>query len=133
MGKSLAKILCMMMLAAVAAAGVSCSRPVSYEKFVSVEDREANGLYSFSIDLSDSLCTYDFETGKQTVLQEEIDFSQIELCGGRLLCKRSARVGKDQLFFLNQADMSEEVLYETPNKIPVLYCSTNPDFLLVQG
>lgn len=59
MGKSLVKVLCMMMLAAIAAAGVSCSRPVSYEKFVSVEDREANGLYSFSIDLSDSLCTYD--------------------------------------------------------------------------
>ena len=43
MGRSLVKVLCMMMLAAVAAAGVSCSRPVSYEKFVSVEDREANG------------------------------------------------------------------------------------------
>ena len=59
MGRSLVKVFCIMMLAAVAAAGVSCSRPVSSEKFVSVEDREANGLYSFSIDLSDSLCTYD--------------------------------------------------------------------------
>ena len=59
MGRSLVKVLCMMMLAAVGAAGVSCSRPVSYEKFVSVEDREANGLYSYTIDLSDSLCTYD--------------------------------------------------------------------------
>ena len=44
MGRSLVKVLCMMMLAAVAAVGVSCSRPASYEKFVSVEDREANGL-----------------------------------------------------------------------------------------
>ena len=59
MGRSLVKVFCIMMLAAVAVAGISCSRPVSYEKFVSVEDREANGLYSFSIDLSDSLCTYD--------------------------------------------------------------------------
>lgn len=59
MGRSLVKVFCIMMLAAVAVAGVSCSRPVSYEKFVSVEDREANGLYSYTIDLSDSLCTYD--------------------------------------------------------------------------
>ena len=100
----------------------------SEQKFI-VDGEERGGR----LVQTDSLCTYDFETGKQTVLQEEIDFSQIELCGGRLLCKRSARVGKDQLFFLNPADMSEEVLFETPNKIPVLYCCTNPDFLLVQG
>jgi len=40
-------------------AGVSCSRPASVEQFVSVDKREANGLYSFSLDLSDSLATYD--------------------------------------------------------------------------
>ena len=59
MGRSLVKLLSLMMLAAFAVTGVSCSRPVSYEKFVSVEDREANGLYRYTIDLSDSLCSYD--------------------------------------------------------------------------
>lgn len=59
MGRSQVKVLWLMMLAAFAAAGVSCSRPVSYEKFISVENKEANGLYRYTLDLSDSLCTYD--------------------------------------------------------------------------
>ena len=59
MGRSLVKVLSLVMLAAFAAAGVSCSRPVSYEKFISVENREANGLYHYTLDLSDPLCTYD--------------------------------------------------------------------------
>ena len=58
MGKLAAKVLSLM-LAVVAAACVSCSRPVSYEQFISVENREANGLYRYTLDLSDSLCTYD--------------------------------------------------------------------------
>lgn len=100
----------------------------SEQKFI-VDGEERGGR----LVQTDSLCTYDFETGKQTVLQEEIDFEDIELCGGRLLCKRSAHVGKDQLFYLNPADMSEEVIYETPNKIPMILCCTNPDFIAVQG
>ena len=32
---------------------------MSYEQFISVENREANGLYRYTLDLSDSLCTYD--------------------------------------------------------------------------
>ena len=58
MGKHLAKVF-YLILAVIGAACVSCSRPVSYEQFVSVEDREANGLYRYILDLSDSLCTYD--------------------------------------------------------------------------
>ena len=51
--------LMLLFLAAFAAAGVSCSRPTSTEQFVSVDDRAANGLYHYSLDLSDSLVTYD--------------------------------------------------------------------------
>ena len=51
-------LLCLM-LAAIAAVGVSCSRPLSTEQYISVDRREANGIYRFSLDLSDSLATYD--------------------------------------------------------------------------
>ena len=46
------------LVAAILAAG-ACSRPVSSEQFVSADKREANGLYRFKLDLSDSLATYD--------------------------------------------------------------------------
>ena len=85
------------------------------------------------LDYTDTLCSYDFETGKQTVLLEDTDFDQIQLCGGRLLCKRNAHVGKDQLFYLDPADLSEELVYETPNKIENIWCCTNPDFILLRG
>lgn len=49
----------LLLLAVFPAAGVSCSRPESSEQFVSVDKRETNGLYRFTMDLSDSLCTYD--------------------------------------------------------------------------
>ena len=82
MGRSLVKFLSLMMLAAFAAAGVSCSRPVSYEKFISVENREANGLYHYTFDLSDSLCTYDvsfFSRIDVNILKETLprDFSMM--------------------------------------------------------
>ena len=75
-----------------------------------------------------AFCTYDFETGKATVLQDNIDFGQINLCGGKLLCLRQSRVGKDQLFYLDPEDMSEKLIFETPNKITNVCCA-EPDFI----
>jgi hypothetical protein len=53
------KLVLYLMLTVLAAAGVSCSRPTSSEQFVSVDKREANGLYRFTLDMSDSLAAYD--------------------------------------------------------------------------
>lgn len=53
------KLVLCLMLAVVSAAGVSCSRPTSVEQFVSVDRREANGLYRYTLDMSDSLAIYD--------------------------------------------------------------------------
>ena len=56
---------------AVLAAAASCVRPSSVEQYVSAEQRESNGLYRFSVDMSDSLSTYDLvfysriDAGKQ--------------------------------------------------------------------
>lgn len=36
-----------------------CSRPDSYEEFVRIEDKTADGLYHFPLDLSDSTAVYD--------------------------------------------------------------------------
>ena len=44
---------------AVVAAATSCTRPESTEQFVGIDSRENNGLYRFTIDMSDSLATYD--------------------------------------------------------------------------
>ena len=48
-----------LLLAVLTAAAVSCSRPVSTESFVGVDQTETDGLYKYSLDLSDSLATYD--------------------------------------------------------------------------
>ena len=53
------KLVLCLMLAVLSAAGVSCSRPTSVEQFVGVDKREVNGLYRYTLDLSDSLATYD--------------------------------------------------------------------------
>ena len=53
------KLVICLMLAVVSVAGVSCSRPTSVEQFIDVDKREANGLYRYTLDLSDSLATYD--------------------------------------------------------------------------
>ena len=47
------------LLALVASGVLSCARPDSVEQYVGIEQREANGIYRYSIDLSDSLATYD--------------------------------------------------------------------------
>ena len=39
-------------------AAVCCSRPPSTENFIRIDGSEG-GIYSFDLDLSDSLCTYD--------------------------------------------------------------------------
>jgi hypothetical protein len=41
------------------AAAAGCARPDSVERYISADDREASGLYRYSIDLSDSTATYD--------------------------------------------------------------------------
>lgn len=80
-----------------------------------------------------SLKVYDFETEQGQVLQEDItDSVQLIECGGRLLCSRHARVGKDQLFYLNPEDMSEEVIFETPNTIQFVQ-SASPDLIWISG
>lgn len=48
-----------LMLAVIAAAVLSCARPDSVEQYVGIEQKEPNGLYTYSLDLSDSLATYD--------------------------------------------------------------------------
>ena len=48
-----------LLLSLVASAVLSCARPDSVEQYVGIEQREANGIYRYSIDLSDSLATYD--------------------------------------------------------------------------
>ena len=99
------------------------------EQKIIVDGKERGGRAIYT----DTLCSYDFETGKQTVLLEDTDFDRIVFCGGRLLCRRNAHVGKDQLFYLDPADLSEELVYETPNKIENIWCCTNPDFILLRG
>lgn len=70
-----------------------------------------------------SLYVYDFETNAVTLLQEDTDISRLRICDDRLLCLRNVRVGKDQIFFLDPEDMSEEIVCETPNKIAYIeYC-----------
>lgn len=64
-------------LAVLTAVGVSCSRPESTEQFVSVEDREVNGLYRFDLDLSDSLSTYD------VTFYSRIDANKLKLAHAR--------------------------------------------------
>ena len=48
-----------LVLAVLAAAAFSCARPDSVEQYVGIEQREPNGLYRYSLDLSDTLATYD--------------------------------------------------------------------------
>ena len=80
-----------------------------------------------------SLKVYDFETEQGQALQENVtDSMQLIKCGGRLLCSRHARVGKDQLFYLNPEDMSEEVIFETPNTIQFVQ-SASPDLIWISG
>lgn len=80
-----------------------------------------------------SIKVYDFETEQGQALQENIaDSMQLIECGGRLLCSRHARVGKDQLFYLNPEDMSEEVIFETPNTIQFVQ-SASPDLIWISG
>ena len=45
--------------AVLAAAVVSCARPDSVEQYIGIEHNEPNGLYRYSLDMSDSLATYD--------------------------------------------------------------------------
>ena len=60
-----------LVFAVLAAAALSCARPDSVEQYVGAEQREPNGLYRYSIDLSDSTATYDIsfytriDAGKQ--------------------------------------------------------------------
>jgi len=49
----------LVLVLAVFAAAAACSRPDSTEQFVGIEHRENNGLYRFTVDMSDSLATYD--------------------------------------------------------------------------
>lgn len=77
-----------------------------------------------------SLRAYDFETDTIESLQEDTDISALWLCGGRLACQRDVRVGKDQIFFLEPEDMSEEIIYETPNDIQWIYYGADPDHIL---
>lgn len=46
-------------LATLMVATLSCVRPDSVEQYVGIEQREPNGIYRYSLDLSDSLATYD--------------------------------------------------------------------------
>ena len=68
-----------LVLAVLAAAALSCARPDSVEQYVGTEQREPNGLYRYSIDLSDSLATYDIifysriDAGRQR-MAEAVDF-----------------------------------------------------------
>ena len=48
-----------LVLAIQAAAAFSCVRPDSVEQYVGMEQREPNGLFRYSLDLSDTLATYD--------------------------------------------------------------------------
>lgn len=48
-----------LMIVALAVFSLGCSRPVSYEKFVRMEDKGSDGQYHFTLDMTDSLCTYD--------------------------------------------------------------------------
>ena len=95
-----------------------------------ISDGQPNGG---RLEHTESFYTYDFASGENTVLQEDTDYEYIYLCGGRLIFVRQAHVGKDQIVILNPDDMSEEILYETPNKIMYLRCCTNPDFLYIRG
>ena len=61
----------MLLLAVLMAAAWSCVRPDSVEQYVGAEQREPNGLYNYTIDMSDTLATYDItlysriDAGKQ--------------------------------------------------------------------
>lgn len=44
----------------VASLSASCSRPDQIETFVRARHRDANGMYTMKVDMSDSLATYDF-------------------------------------------------------------------------
>lgn len=46
-------------IAAVAVLLSACSRPTASEQFVKLGNKGADGLYHYSLDFSDSLCTYD--------------------------------------------------------------------------
>lgn len=46
------------LLAVASLLAISCSQPVSYEEFIKVSDA-ANGVYSYDLDLSDPLASYD--------------------------------------------------------------------------
>ena len=48
-----------LVIAALAAVSLGCSRPVSYEKFIRIEDKGEDGQYHYTLDMTDSLCTYD--------------------------------------------------------------------------
>ena len=49
----------MLLTAVLLAAAVSCARPESVEQYIGADQTPPNGLYHFSLDLSDSLATYD--------------------------------------------------------------------------
>ena len=64
-------------LAVLVAAAWSCARPDSVELYVGEEDRETNGLYRYSIDMSDTLATYDI------ILYSRIDAGRQKMVAAR--------------------------------------------------
>ncbi len=66
-----------LMIVALATVFLGCSRPASYEKFVRTGNKGNDGLYHYSLDMSDSLCTYD------VYFYSRIDCSSTRLAGVR--------------------------------------------------
>ena len=64
-----------LVFAVLAAAAFSCARPDSVEQYVGMEQREPNGLFRYSVDLSDTLATYDItfysriDAGRQRMVE----------------------------------------------------------------
>lgn len=84
---------------------VCCTRPAYYEEFVRADEAES-GIYSFTLDLSDSLSTYDLSFYLSPVpMTSKLDSTR----AGRCMPVYIVWTGPDEGRF-------EEMVYMDPNK-----------------
>lgn len=107
-----------LIFAAVVAVLSACSRPTSNEQFVKLDNKGADGLYHFTVDMSDSLHTYDL------VFYSRIDCNNIKLSQIRdfpLMVTWISPEGEkysEKVYFKVRGNSEDEDFYSNQYRIP---------------
>lgn len=105
-------------VAALFAVLCGCGRPTSSEQFVKLGAKDADGLYHYKVDLSDSLCTYD------VLFYSRIDCNNVKLAGVRDFPMTVTWISPDdrkyseKVYFKVRKDSEDEDFYSNQYMIP---------------